>query len=91
MAAIRSDPKDNRDTETPSGFSQGLTNYGDEGFSLFLRKANLKGSGSTDNALNRPVIGVVNTAVPTTIAAATCRASSKRSPALKLQSMGFVR
>jgi dihydroxy-acid dehydratase len=58
---MKSDPKDNRDTETPSGFSQGLTNYGDEGFSLFLRKANLKGSGYTDNALDRPVIGVVNT------------------------------
>jgi dihydroxy-acid dehydratase len=58
---MKSDPKDNRDTETPSGFRQGLTNYGDEGFSLFLRKANLKGSGYTDNALDRPVIGVVNT------------------------------
>jgi dihydroxy-acid dehydratase len=45
----------------PSGFGQGLTNYGDQGFSLFLRTANLKGSGYTDNALARPVIGIVNT------------------------------
>ncbi|QJQ97148.1 dihydroxy-acid dehydratase [Halomonas sp. PA5] len=38
-----------------------LTNYGDEGFSLFLRKAFIKGMGYTDDALSRPVIGITNT------------------------------
>ncbi|CAD6587937.1 MAG: hypothetical protein CYPHOPRED_004174 [Cyphobasidiales sp. Tagirdzhanova-0007] len=39
----------------------GLTNYGDEGFSLFLRKAFIKGAGYSDEALDRKIIGVVNT------------------------------
>jgi dihydroxy-acid dehydratase len=43
------------------GMSKGLTSYGDTGFSLFLRKAFIKGAGYTDEALNRPVIGIVNT------------------------------
>jgi len=40
---------------------KGLTNYGDAGFSLFLRKAFIKGAGLTDNALDRPVIGIADT------------------------------
>lgn len=43
------------------GMRKGLTNYGDEGFSLFLRKAFIKGMGYTDDALSRPVIGIANT------------------------------
>ncbi|SEG11675.1 IlvD/Edd family dehydratase [Billgrantia desiderata] len=45
----------------PKGMSGRLTNYGDEGFSLFLRKAFIKGMGYTDDALSRPVIGIANT------------------------------
>ncbi|TEA80253.1 dihydroxy-acid dehydratase [Allopusillimonas ginsengisoli] len=44
-----------------NGLGKGLTNYGDTDFSLFLRKAFIKGAGYTDDALNRPVIGIVNT------------------------------
>jgi dihydroxy-acid dehydratase len=44
-----------------AGLHKGLTSYGDSGFSLFLRKAFVKGAGFTDNALNRPVIGIANT------------------------------
>lgn len=44
-----------------SGLRKGLTSYGDQGFSLFLRKAFIKGSGYTDAALDRPVIGITNT------------------------------
>ena len=44
-----------------SGMSKGLTSYGDAGFSLFLRKAFIKGAGYTDRALDRPVIGITNT------------------------------
>ncbi|MBO9538013.1 IlvD/Edd family dehydratase [Herbaspirillum sp.] len=44
-----------------AGMRRGLTSYGDQGFSLFLRKAFIKGAGYTDDALARPVIGIVNT------------------------------
>jgi len=43
------------------GFRKGLTSYGDAGFSLFLRKAFIKGAGYTDSALDRPIIGITNT------------------------------
>ena len=45
----------------PKGLKKGLTHYGDQGFSLFLRKAFIKGAGYTDDALDRPVIGITNT------------------------------
>ncbi len=43
------------------GLKKGLTSYGDSGFSLFLRKAFIKGAGYSDSALTRPVIGIANT------------------------------
>ena len=49
-------------SNNPTGLKKGLTNYGDSGFSLFLRKAFIKGAGYTDTALERPVIGIANTA-----------------------------
>ena len=53
--------KNNETPPDPQGFRGGLTNYGDAGFSLFLRKAFIKGAGYTDSALDRPVIGIANT------------------------------
>jgi dihydroxy-acid dehydratase len=44
-----------------TGFKKGLTSYGDKDFSLFLRKAFIKGAGYTNSALERPVIGIANT------------------------------
>jgi dihydroxy-acid dehydratase len=44
-----------------TGMRKGLTSYGDEEFSLFLRKAFIKAMGYSDDALDRPVVGVVNT------------------------------
>src|SRR5213595_367591 len=44
-----------------SGFRKGLTSYGDSGFSLFLRHAFIKGAGYTDDALSRPIVGIINT------------------------------
>ena len=44
-----------------SGMRRGLTAYGDEEFSLFLRKAFIKAMGYTDDALERPIIGITNT------------------------------
>jgi dihydroxy-acid dehydratase len=43
------------------GMRRGLTSYGDEEFSLFLRKAFIKAMGYTDDALERPIIGITNT------------------------------
>ena len=40
---------------------KGLVNYGDAGFSLFLRKAFIKGAGYTEAALERPVIAITDT------------------------------
>jgi dihydroxy-acid dehydratase len=56
-------PEDRDDKGAPSaaGLSKGLTSYGDTGFSLFLRKAFIKGAGYTDDALSRPVIGIAAT------------------------------
>ena len=44
-----------------SGLRKGLVSYGDQDFSLFLRKAFIKGAGFTDDALDRPIVGVTNT------------------------------
>ena len=38
-----------------------MTSYGDAGFSLFLRKAFIKAMGYSDDALNRPIVGITNT------------------------------
>jgi dihydroxy-acid dehydratase len=43
------------------GLRKGLTSYGDAGFSLFLRKAFIKAMGYTDDALDRPIVGITNT------------------------------
>jgi dihydroxy-acid dehydratase len=40
---------------------KGLTSYGDAEFSLFLRKAFIKGAGYTNDALTRPIVGIAAT------------------------------
>ena len=47
--------------EDRTGMRRGLTRYGDEAFSLYLRKAFIKAMGYSDDALSRPVIGIANT------------------------------
>ena len=47
--------------DQPKGLRRGLTQYGDAGFSLFLRKAFIKGAGLSDDALSRPIVGIANT------------------------------
>ncbi len=54
-------PKSTPNVAAPHGMKKGLTSYGDQEFSLFLRKAFIKGAGYTDAALDRPVIGIANT------------------------------
>jgi len=51
----------NKPAEPAAGLRKGLASYGDASFSLFLRKAFIKGAGYTTGALDRPVIGIVNT------------------------------
>ncbi len=48
-------------TKTTSGMRKGLANYGDAGFSLFLRKAFIKAMGYSDEALDRPIVGITDT------------------------------
>ena len=48
-------------SDSKRGMRRGLTAYGDEEFSLFLRKAFIKAMGYTDDALERPIIGITNT------------------------------
>ena len=43
------------------GIRQGLTSYGDAHFSLFLRKVFIKALGYSEDALSRPIIGIINT------------------------------
>ena len=47
--------------KSKTGMRKGLTAYGDEEFSLFLRKAFVKAMGYSDDALDRPIVGITNT------------------------------
>ncbi len=44
-----------------TGMRRGLTRYGDAGFALFLRKAFIKAMGYSDDALDRPIVGIADT------------------------------
>ncbi|GEP10207.1 IlvD/Edd family dehydratase [Methylobacterium gnaphalii] len=44
-----------------TGLRKGLTSYGDASFSLFLRKAFIKAAGYSDDALDRPIVGITDT------------------------------
>ena len=44
-----------------TGLRKGLATYGDAGFSLFLRRAFIKAMGFSDDALDRPIVGITNT------------------------------
>lgn len=48
-------------TKKNSGMYKNLTNYGDSEFSIFLRKAFIKGMGYSEEMLNKPIIGITNT------------------------------
>ncbi|KAI1448626.1 dihydroxy-acid and 6-phosphogluconate dehydratase [Annulohypoxylon stygium] len=47
--------------DTSRGMRMGLTSYGDAHFSLFLRKVFIKALGYSEDALSRPIVGIVNT------------------------------
>ena len=48
-------------TKKPTGISQGLTNYGDFDFSIYLRRSFAKSMGYSKEALEKPVIGIAYT------------------------------
>ena len=52
---------DEKTAEELKGMRKGLTSYGDADFSLFLRKAFIKGAGYTEDALTRPIVGITAT------------------------------
>ena len=52
---------EHRQPGATKGLRKGLTSYGDAGFSLFLRKAFIKAAGYSDDALDRPIVGITNT------------------------------
>ncbi|KAK3051487.1 hypothetical protein LTR09_007510 [Extremus antarcticus] len=62
---LREPPNSDYDLSTPinssTGLRQGLASYGDSHFSLFLRKAFIKAAGFGEDALSRPIIGIINT------------------------------
>ncbi|KAJ5736218.1 dihydroxy-acid dehydratase [Penicillium malachiteum] len=47
--------------EAKVGLRQGLTSYGDAHFSLFLRKVFIKALGYSEESIEKPIIGIVNT------------------------------
>ncbi|KAF2210992.1 hypothetical protein CERZMDRAFT_98735 [Cercospora zeae-maydis SCOH1-5] len=64
MEGTTDEPKDfdlNSLIDTSSGLRSGLTSYGDTHFSLFLRKVFIKAAGYGEDALSRPIIGIINT------------------------------
>jgi dihydroxy-acid dehydratase len=44
----------------PQGLAKGLTNYGDAGFSLYLRRSFAKSMGYSSELLGRPVVGIAD-------------------------------
>jgi dihydroxy-acid dehydratase len=44
----------------PRGLARGLTNYGDAGFSLYLRRSFAKSMGYSGEMLERPVVGIAD-------------------------------
>jgi len=45
---------------TKKGLAKGLTNYGDAGFSLYLRRSFAKSMGYSGDMLSRPVVGIAD-------------------------------
>lgn len=60
-AAPNADYDISKAIQSTQGLRQGLTSYGDAHFSLFLRKVFIKALGYSEDALSRPIVGVINT------------------------------
>jgi dihydroxy-acid dehydratase len=51
---------DKKDKGAPQGLAKGLTNYGDAGFSLYLRRSFAKSMGYSSDMLAKPVVGIAD-------------------------------
>src|SRR3954468_6850250 len=49
-------------TDKPHGFGRGLVNYGDQAFSLYMRRSFTSSMGYSRAMMNKPVIGIANSA-----------------------------
>jgi dihydroxy-acid dehydratase len=49
-------------TDQPTGFAQGLTNYGDKDFSLYMRRSFASSMGYSREFLTKPIVGIAYTA-----------------------------
>jgi dihydroxy-acid dehydratase len=66
QTSIPEDPSNNdynisQPIHPTTGLRSSLTSYGDAHFSLFLRKVFIKALGYSEDALSRPIIGIINT------------------------------
>src|SRR3954451_18585724 len=52
----------NEEDRKGQGFSRGLTNYGDRGFSLYLRRSFASSMGYSREMLDRPIVGIAHSA-----------------------------
>ncbi|MBI2570831.1 MAG: hypothetical protein HYV63_27835, partial [Candidatus Schekmanbacteria bacterium] len=48
------------DSKHDQGIYRGLTSYGDEAFSRYMRRAFLASAGFDAGDLSRPIVGIVN-------------------------------
>ena len=48
-------------SKQPTGIANGLTNYGDRDFALYLRRSFAKSMGYSQAMLDKPVVGIVDT------------------------------
>ncbi len=53
--------KKNPSSRKPQGLAQGLTNYGDAGFAIYLRRSFAKSMGYSGEMLARPIVGIAYT------------------------------
>ncbi|MFL6672711.1 MAG: dihydroxy-acid dehydratase [Massilia sp.] len=51
---------DQNKEEQQHGFGRGLTNYGDRGFALYLRRSFAKSMGYSTEALKKPIVGIAS-------------------------------
>jgi dihydroxy-acid dehydratase len=54
--------------QSGKGLARGLTNYGDAGFSLYLRRSFAKSMGYSSEALEKPIVGIADRAAASTTA-----------------------
>lgn len=53
---------DEKDESRKRGLSKGLTNYGDRGFSIYLRRSFASSMGYSREMLDRPIVGIAHSA-----------------------------